>query len=115
MKTLLSELARGWEGMHSPEPWLVTDAEMLFGWTDIGLGIVAAPGSLPNPRAGDDYGDPLVVCDIPHEDGILEGPATDLMRENAARIVACINFCRGFSNQALESTTLREIMGEAKE
>lgn len=116
-KNLLQNLANGWEGMHSPEPWSVMDPEEIFGsgtgWDDNGMWVQAAPGSLPNPQPGDWAIDALSVCDISHSDG--EGPASDLMRANAARISACVNFCRGFSNDALAKTTLREVLEEVLE
>ena len=75
-----------------------------------GMWVQAAPGSLPNPQSGDWAIDALSVCDITHPEG--EGAATALMRENAERIAACVNFCRGFSREALATTTLRDLLRE---
>ena len=108
-------LVNGWEGMHSPEPWSVMDPELIFGtgtgWDNHGMWVQASPGSLPNPKPGDHLFDALCVCDITHPEG--EGIADELMRANAARIAACVNFCRGFDTEALTETTLRAVLNSA--
>lgn len=61
----------------------------------------------------------FVIQSLPHECGIattmapINSTGTD-EQENAERIVACINFCAGVSNEELIGRSLQQLIGNVE-